>query len=220
MQESAGVALQFNSSGRKAAKAQAAPPPESINLVRLSPARVSIKSELLFDPRWEATAREFLIRVFGLEEVGTVTFRRRQARVDVRLSPTATASEAWPKLAAALRSAGPRDAAMRDLLEHRVASLRLVESVAETTVRVTRLGDALTTWRVTQHSRTRLRFSHPALRRRRDVLHHFRMEVASIYGVEALSTNVLTASVWVNFDPNLINAEQLVSAVERSWPAL
>jgi cation transport ATPase len=221
MQQSASVALTFNSSGRTTAKALATRPVAPvINIVRLSPASVSIKSELLFDPGRDATVREFLIRVFGVEEVDAVTFRRRQGRVDVRLAPTAIASKAWPKLAAALRGARGHDTATRDLLEHRVASLQLAETVAETAVRVTRLGNVLTTWRVTRHSHNRLRFSHPALRRRRDVLHRFRMELSSIYGVEALSTNVLTASVWVNFDPELINPEQLVNGVERFWPIL
>jgi hypothetical protein len=73
------------------------------HIVRLSPTSVSINSELLFDAGWEATAREFLIRAFGVEEVDAVTFRRRQARIDVRLNPSATDSEAWPKLAAAFR---------------------------------------------------------------------------------------------------------------------
>jgi len=209
MQNSATVALAPSGSPRETAKAQAASP-----IVRLSPASLSIKSELLFDPAWEATAREFLIRAFGVEEVDTVTFRRRKTRVDVRLSPTATASEVWPKLAAALRGAPTRDRK-----EHHVASLRLVESAAETAVRVTRHGDALTTWRVIQHRHDRVRFSHPALRRRA-VFHRFRMEVSSIYGVERLATNVLTASVWVSFDPDLINAQQLIRAVERSWPTL
>ena len=217
MQRSASVALPFDRSVRTPAVET---PASSAKLVRLSPASVSVKSELLFDPDRDATVREFLIRAFGVEEVEAVTFRRRRGRVDVRLAPAAAASEAWRKLARALRGAEQRDATARGLLEHRVASLRLAESVAETAVRVTRLGDALTTWRVTQHSHNRLRFSHPALRRRRDILHRFRMEIFSIHGVQALSTNVLTASVWVNFNPDLINAEQLVNAVERFWPAL
>lgn len=219
MQASGNVALLFDRSGPTTARAPAPRPPTPMNLVRISAASMSIESELLCDPGGAATTREFLIRAFGVEEVDAVTFRRRQGRVDVRLAPTARTSEAWSKLAAALRGARPRDSATRDLLEHRVASLRLIESATESVVRVTRVGSALTTWRVTRHSDRRLGFSHPALRRR-DVLHRVRMELSSIYGVEALSTNGLTASVWVNFNPDLIDVEQLVNVVERSWPKL
>lgn len=219
MQASASVALLSDRSRPNTAKSLAPCPPAPVSLVRVSPASVSIKSDLLFDAGGAAARREFLIRAFGVEEVDAVTFRRRSGRIDVRLASAATTSAVWPKLAAALRGARPRDAATRDLLEHRVASLRLVESATESTVRVIRVGSALTTWRVTRHSDGRLRFSHPALRRR-EVLHRFRMELSAIYGVEALSTNGLTASVWVSFYPDLIDAEQLVNVVERSWPTL
>jgi cation transport ATPase len=224
MQEGASVALRFpRSSELTVGGARTASPslPESLGpIARLSPISVSFKSDLLSGPDSEATAREFLIRAFSVDEVDEVAFRRRQSRIDVRLNPSATHSEAWPKLAAALRDASRRGAARRDRLARQVASLQLVEMGAETAVRVSRFGDALTTWRVAHHSRDRLRFSHPALRRRRDVLHHFRMELASIYGVEALTTNLLTSSVWVSFDPDLIEAEQIVGAIEKSWSRL
>ena len=222
MQEGASVALNFNGSGGMAVSAPATTRSSSEMgpVARLSPASVSFESDLLFGPDSEATAREFLLRAFSLEEVDEVAFRRRRSRIDVRLNPSAAHSEAWTKLAAALRDAGRRGAATKDRLARQVASLQLIESGAETAVRVRRFGDVLTTWRITRHSRDRLRFSHPVLRRRRDVLHHFRMELASIHGVEALTTNLLTSSVWVDFDPELIEAEQLVGALERSWSRL
>jgi cation transport ATPase len=218
MQASGNVALLFDRPGPKPAEPSAPRPPARMTLVRVSPASMSIESALLFEPGGAATTREFLIRAFGVDEVDAVTFRRRQGRVDVRLAPTARSSETWSKLAAALRGAGLRDAAARDLLEHRVASLRLFDSATES-VRVTRVGSALTTWRVTRYGDRRLGFSHPSLRRRA-VLHRVGMELSSIYGVEALSTNGLTARVWVTFDPDLISVEQLVNVVERSWPTL
>ena len=82
MPKGAIVALKPRGSRRKAAKVEAASPLAPANfghIVRLSTASVSIESELLFDPGWEATARELLIRAFGVAEVDAVTFRRRQA---------------------------------------------------------------------------------------------------------------------------------------------
>jgi cation transport ATPase len=222
MQQGASIALGFPRSGEMTVGVRTVSPPAPKSLgpvARLSPISVSFKSDLLLDPDSETTAREFLIRAFSVEEVEEVAFRHRQARIDVRLNPSATGSTAWPKLAAALRDANRLGAATRELARQ-VASLRLFESGAETAVRVTRVGDALTTWRVARHGRDRLRLSHPVLRRRRDVLHHLRMELDSIYGVEALSTNLLTSSVWVDFDPDLIDAEQIVGAIEKSWPRL
>lgn len=92
MPKGASVALKPHRSRRKTAKIEAASPPTRANLghiVRLSPTSVSIESEMLFDPGWESTAREFLIRAFDVEEVDAVTFRRRQARIDVHLNPSA-----------------------------------------------------------------------------------------------------------------------------------
>ena len=223
MQEGASTALRFAGPGELTVRARTANPPPAEShgpIARLSPLSVSFKSDLLSGPDSEAAAREFLVRAFSLEEVDEVAFRRRQDRIDVRLNPSATGAEAWPKLAAALRDASRRGAAKRDRVARQIAGLRLFESGVETAVRVSRFGEALTTARVTRHRRDRLRFSHPALRRRRDVLHHFRMELAAIHGVEALTTNLLTSSVWVDFDPELIDAEQIVRAIEKSWPKL
>jgi len=223
MTNGARAASKTPSSRRKTVKAAGSIAPATVSLgeiVRLSPASVSIKSELLFDPGWESTAREFLVRAFSVEEVDAVTFRRHQARIDVRLKPWAADPHAWGKLATAFRGPGRRETAPRNRLTHQVAALRLAGLVDETTVRVSRVGEALTTWGVTQHRRDRLRFTHPVLRRRREVMLRFKTELASVHGVESLSTNALTASVWVNFNPEVIDAERLVSVIERSWPTL
>lgn len=208
------------SSRRKGIEAAAVNPPAPTPLgqiVRLQPTHLLIESPTLVDPVAEAMAREFLCRAFGVGEVDAVTFRRKAGQIDVRLNAAATTAAVWAKVAAALRGVLPGDAENRARLARRVATLSLAEPVAEATVQVSRHGDALTTWRVSQSADDRLLFSHPALRRRRDVLHGLRTALSSIHGVETLTINALTGRVRVRFDPQLIDASRLVIAFEESW---
>ena len=202
--------------GIEAAAVNPSAPTPLGQIVRLQPARLLIESPALVDPVAEAMAREFLCRAFGVREVAAVTFRRQAGQIDVRLDAAATTAAAWTKMAAALRGVPPADAENQARMARRIAALSLVEPVAET-VQVTRHGDALTTWRVRQSGDDRLLFSHPALRRRRDVLHRLRTAISSIHGVETLTINALTGRVRVRFDPQLIDASRLVVAFEESW---
>ena len=90
MPKGASVMLKPRGPRRKTAEVEAASPPTPVTLgriVRLSPTSLSIESELLFDPDWEATAREFLIRVFAAAEVESVLVDASQARAEIRFHP-------------------------------------------------------------------------------------------------------------------------------------
>lgn len=215
MPEAASVGLRLRSTRARVAKA-----PSEERAVRFTPKGLSLRSEAVFADGSDRHVREFLLRAFAFQEIESVTLLRGQTQIDVQLRATAPGARVWRKLGALLRGVSAPHGAAREHIAARVAALGLDEISPGAPVRVTRLGGALTTWRVRQLAADRLRLSHPALRRRRDISHRLRFELAALHGVEAHTSNPLTGAISVRFDPNLIDGERLVAAVEKAWPRL
>lgn len=215
MTQAASVEVKSRSKRVRAAKQQA-----DESAVRFTPVGLTLHSEAVFADGADRHVREFLLRAFALQEIDSVTLLRGQTKIDVRLRPSALGSRVWAKLGALLRGASAPDGAVRERIAHQISALGLEEISPGVPVRISRHGGALTTWRVRQLAADRLRISHPALRRRGDISHRLRFELAALHGVEAHSSNPMTGSVSVRFDPNLIEGEKLVAALERAWPRL
>lgn len=214
MPQAASVGLRTRSIRAKVAKAPTEP------LVRFTPKGISFHSEALFAGESDRHAREFLLRAFALQEVDAVTLFPGRTKIDVELRPSALAVRAWRKLGALLRGASAPDSAARERIESQIAGLGLEELAPGVPVRVGRHGGALTIWRVRQIAADRLRISHPALRQRRDLAHRLRFELSALHGVETHFANPLTGAISVRFDPNLIESDRLVAALEKAWPRL
>lgn len=216
MPQAASVALKSRSTRRQELPAPRAAVVAAVETVRFSPFGVSLHSASIFSHGGDETLRGFLLRVFALDDIESVTLRRDHARAEVRLKGSPPDAGLCRKLGALLRGSSADDVAAQERIARQVAALRL----DEIEVRVSRFGGALTTWRVSQPASDRLRLSHPALRRRRDMRHRLRVELSTLHGVRSYSINPLTAIVSVRFDENLIDGERLVSALEKSWPHL
>lgn len=188
--------------------------------VSFSPFGLSLYSESIFSHGGDETLREFLLRVFALDEIDSVTVRRDAARAELKLRGSNSGVRLWRKLGGLLRGASAPDAALRDRILRQVSALQLHDVAPDAAIRVGRVGDTLTTWRARQHGADRMRLWHPALRQRRDVLHRLRLELAALHGVAAHSTNPVTGAVTVRFDPTLIDGERLVGVLEKAWPRL
>lgn len=189
-------------------------------LVRFTPKGIRFRAEAVFAGKSDRHVREFLMRAFALQEVEAVTLFPGQTRIDVELRASALAVRAWRKLGALLRGANAPDSSVRERIVSQVSDLGLEELAPGVPVRVGRHGGALTIWRVRQLAADRLRISHPALRRRRDLSHRLRFELSALHGVEAHSTNPLTGAISVRFDPNLLEGDRLIAALEKAWPRL
>jgi cation-transporting P-type ATPase C len=197
-------------------------------IVRIAPgsAGVSIWSPALFSDPDGLLIREFLSRVFSVREVAAVDIRRKDSYGRVRYKPSTNAAEIWLKLSHVLRqsaathtASGAANADFAGLKPIGVDSLYL-DGPPIQPIRVNRVGNSLSTWRLRYQSDQRVRLTHPVLLNRKDVAYRLEEELAAILGVEAFRTSAWTSSVAIRFDPRLLTAERLLQQLEKAWPRL
>lgn len=211
-----------HSSGARPANAASAAIDQQI--VRIAPGNegVSIWSPALFSDRAGSNIREFLSRVFSVNEVAAVEIRRSESFGRVRYDSSANAREIWLKLSHALRQSAipqPAIAGYAGLNLGDVDNLYLAGPPGSP-IRVNRVDASLSTWRLRHQTPERVRLTHPILRNRKDVAYRLEEELAAIHGVEEFRTNLLTASVAIRFNPRALTVERLIRQLEKCWPRL
>ena len=183
---------------------------------------VSIWSSEIFGATESSRVRDFLSRAFAVDEVEDVELRRSRGFGRVRYRALANPARVWQKLSRALRAResvedGASSAAPAPAVE--VDQLYL-DAPGSRSIRVSRIGGALSTWRLRQQSPNTLRLSHPVLRNRRDIVFRLEEELASLLGVQEYRASALTAGVTIHFDAATTTAPRLVRELERAWPRL
>ena len=170
--------------------------------------------------------RFFLSRAFRVPEVATVEIDRSKATGRLRYATPAYGPEVWRKLKSVLiPSEGDifGEAAHREnwdlVVPDDVGNLYL-DVPAALPIRVTRVGSALSTWRVQVQGRNRVRLAHPLLRNRKDIAFRIEQELTAILGVREFRTNTWMSSVLIRFDARLLDVERLVQRLEGAWPRL
>jgi len=183
---------------------------------------VSIWSSEIFGGDEPSRVRDFLARAFAVDEVEDVELRRSKGFGRVRYRALANPARVWQKLSRALRSGD--DAAVSNTSAAAVspvdADQLYLDGPGSRSIRVSRIGGVLSTWRVRQQGANTLRLSHPVLRNRRDIIFRLEEELASLLGVEAYRASALTAAVSIRFDASTTTAPRLVRELERAWPRL
>jgi cation transport ATPase len=182
---------------------------------------VSIWSSEIFGGGEPNRAREFLSRAFAVQEVGGVELQRTRSFARIRYGTALNPAQIWRKLSRALSA--PGDASLATSAERPSRAdvgLLYLDGPGSVPVRVSRIGNALSTWRVRRQSEGRLSLWHPILRNRRDVVFRLEEELAAILGVEDFRASAITAGVSIRFDGRVIDAERLARELERAWPRL
>jgi manganese/zinc-transporting P-type ATPase C len=184
---------------------------------------VSIWSSEIFGAAEPSKLRDFLSRAFAVQEVDGVELRRATAFGRVRYGAVAHPARIWKQLSRALTS--PEGAAsasgLPDTAARRIdAGLVYLDGPGSRPVRVSRIGNVLSTWRVRHQGDGTLRLSHPVLRQRRDVVFRLEEELAALLGVEDFQVSALTAGVSIRFDARTTTAERLARELEKAWPRL
>jgi cation-transporting P-type ATPase C len=167
--------------------------------------------------------RDFLSRVFSVSEVERVELRPEITFGRICYSTVKNPSQVWRKLSRALGSAdsAPPLPGLSAASAPRIdADLVYLDAPGATQVRVSRIGDSLTTWRVRRQSENTLLLSHPVLRNRRDVVFRLEEELGAILGVEDFHASALTAGVSIRFDSGALTAARLATELEKAWPRL
>lgn len=178
----------------------------------LGPARVVIHDFPLLDPAAEPELRAFLDRAFSLREVHAVELDRHHGLGRIRHAVTADPAGLRRRLGRALRGdtgPAPLPAAAEGLF-----------LAAPGPLRVTRVGDALTTLRVRLDAPDRLRIGHPLLGRLPHMRWRLEEEIVALPGVRGLQANPLTTELVVRLEPGPRAAERFVRALEAGWPRL
>lgn len=199
--------------------------------LRISPGAggVSIWSGELFGEPGAPRLRDFIARAFSVDDVAAVDIRSVDAYGRISYAPASAPEGVWRRLAQALRrSIEPDDieraARNADALGSRPdtlgASRLYLNHPGRWPIRVTRIGDTLSTWRLRQEGDDRLRLAHPALRQRRDLAHRLEEQIAAILGVDLVRSRRLSSDLVLRFDPKILTVERLARELERAWPAL
>ena len=196
--------------------------------LRITPgsAGVSIWSFALFGDPDSAHVRDFLSRVFSVGEVESVEINHARAFARVHFEATENAPAIWRKLSRSLKQTVSPRARKNDGLDSRrlplpgLDNLFLHSPFPKAPIRIHRVGTSVSTWRLDVLDEHRVRISHPALRRRRDIAYRLEQELANIIGVEAFRANLFNASITIRIDPRILSPEKLVRHLERSWPRL
>jgi cation transport ATPase len=187
--------------------------------IALGSAGVSIWSPEIFQE--PALVRVFLARAFAVPEVGEIELRRAESFGRIRYGVAAHPARIWRKLSRALDSPGEAlpvtDSAQAGATTIDASNLYL-DGPRARRVRVSRIGNVLSTWRVRQKGDSSLSLSHSVLRNRRDLVFRLEEELSSILGVEAFRASSITGRVSIHFDRSQTTAERLARALEKAWP--
>ncbi|GLK76726.1 hypothetical protein GCM10008171_19800 [Methylopila jiangsuensis] len=185
---------------------------------------VSIWSEDLFAEPGAPRLRDFIARAFSVDDVAAVDIRSAEAFGRIRYAPAAAPESVWRRIAQALRPSQPRDLESAAAFERQSdpldASNLYLDHPGRWPLRVSRIGGALSTWRLRRERDGALRLAHPALRNRRDLSHRLEERIIAILGVDDVRSRAFSSDLLLRFDPKTLPLERLVRELERAWPAL
>lgn len=184
---------------------------------------VSIWSPEIFGTSETSRLQEFLSRTFAVGEVESVELQPSTFFGRIRYRAASNPRRIWKKLSRALSESTDEPAVPETTggpVRHLDASLLFLDGPSAEPVHVSRIGGALSTWRVRHRSENRLRLWHPILRNRRDVAFRLEEELGSILGVEDFRVSVLAAGVTIRFDKKALTVEHLARELEKAWPRL
>jgi cation-transporting P-type ATPase C len=189
--------------------------------IALSSDGISIWSPDIFGE--VSLVRSFLARAFAVSEVGEIELRRAESFGRIRHDGAAHPAGIWKKLSQALASAEePPSTSQSDPAARRSvdAGFLYLDGPRARRIRVSRIGNALSTWRVRQKSDDKLSLFHPVLRGQRDVVFRLEEELSSIFGVVDFRASTIAGSVSIHFDRTATTAERVARALEKAWPRL
>jgi heavy metal translocating P-type ATPase len=186
--------------------------------------RIVFFSEALFsDPRSEL-ATDFFARAFRAPEVYQVEIdgAARKAEISFRTQDTPDdASGDGSSRSISLNSAIRKisrllagDKPSSDSSEPAFFPSHLIES-EENVVRLCRHGRKLSSWAIKHQIEGRIRFENPVLFRKRELCEAIERELMNAFGVDRYSTNEITSSVLVYYDPRHIQAGQLIDILDE-----
>jgi heavy metal translocating P-type ATPase len=209
-----GVAKVTSSRSPATAARSPAPPGSGLTVSFPTANTIQFSSVALFGDTNGPLARQFVERAFQLTDVDQVAVDSEKHTGEIVLkAPLRPGDRRLAELSRSLSSPPvPRSPEDALLLPERFASSRA------TAVRLQRHGRRISTWTVTHELEGRLRLHNPALYRCRDLCQAIEREFMNTFGVDRYSTDELTSTVLIHFDPRQINRPQLVELLDATIP--
>jgi cation transport ATPase len=181
---------------------------------------VSIWSEPVFGKDSAHQLRSFIERSFTVPQIKTIEINQAGASGKLYYTAAQDVASIWRNLSLALRRPSEIHARTDSAHEPRNVSHLFLDSSRRGPLRIIRIGNVLSTWTIRRKDENWIRFSHPVLRGRRDILFRLEEELAKIFGIEDIRPSLLTAGVSIRFDPARLEPEQLADQLEQAWPRL
>lgn len=186
-------------------------PQPGIDVSFPTPSTVRFTSETLFADAHGHLARSFYERAFTIEGVRQVTIQASRRRAEVTFATDLSPGDQRLQLLVRALSTAPSGGSG--------LSLALPESIGPRhsgEVRLQRYGSRISTWTIRHHIDGRIRLYNPALLRRRELGRLIEREFMNTFGIERYSTNEITGSVLVHYDPAQIRATQIIAILDAA----
>jgi len=183
---------------------------------------LTIWHPVLFSDPASEQGRQFLSRIFSVEEIASVEIDRTKGVGRLRYQTVAKIPEILRKLRHILTVPAPALRKSQNghaLVSESVDGLFL-ETTTKAPIRIARVGSALSTWQIRHHSPGRVHLAHPILRLRKDVAYRLEEELTAVQGVRDFKTSVLSSSIEVRYNPSRLDVPRLLRHLEYSWPRL
>ncbi len=168
---------------------------------------VEIVSRATFADARGAIARDFYARVFAVTGIASVHVDAAEGRAAIRFHKADDLKAKLRRLAAAFSNDAPaagRTIVAADYLGH------------DPQLQLFRYGDWISTWVVKHEIPGRIRLANPALFRRRELRQSIESELTNTLGIDRFSTQELTGSVLIHYNPKQIQKSQIIEILDTA----
>ncbi|MFG1477825.1 heavy metal translocating P-type ATPase [Xanthobacter sp. V4C-4] len=173
--------------------------------------RIALVSRALFSDAHGGLARQFITRAFLDPAVAQVEIDARAHRAEIRFqAEKGVAERAVVQRISRALAAGPRPG---DTAPPLLFPADFEQSDAPE-VRLVRHGNRLSSWAIRHEITGRIRFENPALFQRPEVGQAVERELMNALGVDRYTTNEITATVLIRYDPRQIQKHQLIELLD------
>lgn len=169
---------------------------------------VKIVSRAAFADARGAVARNFYARVFAVAGVKSVSVDSAEGRAEVRFDQgRCDPKTQLGRLAAAFRHDAPA-------LGRKIVAADYLGR--DPRLQLFRYGDWISTWVVKHEIPGRIRLCNPALFRRRELRQSIEGELTNALGIDRFSTQELTGSVLIHYNPKQIQKTQIIEILDTA----
>ena len=181
---------------------------------------VAVWSPEIFQRADTGRVRDFLSRAFAVPVVEAVELQPAKGLGRVCYAAVKDPAVIWRKLSQALRSPAIEVSVRSDTAPApQVDATQLYLGFTGTSpIRVSRIGNVLSTWHVHRRSAGWLRLRHPILRNRRGVAFRLEEELSSLFGIKDFRVSALTGTASIRFDARATTEGRLARELEKAWP--